>query len=233
MDSLRGTARAAGLLYVLVAVLTPFVLLYVPGRLYVQGDASATVANILANQGLLVASIAVGLVSQVLFVLVILALFRLFAGVDRPLAVVMVALILLQVPLSLVGMGNEAATLQFVRGGEFLNVFGEPQRDALVMFMVNVDRQSVLVSQFFWGLWLLPLGALVIRSKFLPWFLGFWLILNGLAYVALTAIGLAAPEARAIAFNVAMPFMFGELVFAIWLLVIGVRFKGSASMPAD
>lgn len=232
MDSLKGTARLAGFLYVLVAIMTPFVLIYVPGVLHVPGDASATVKNIAANQNLFVASIVVGLLSQVLFVLVILALYRLFSAVDRPMAVVMAALILLQVPLAFVAMSNEVATLQFIRGGEFLDVFDGPQRNALTMFMITVDRQGVLISQFFWGLWLLPLGLLVVRSKFLPWFLGVWLILNGLAYVALTMIGLVAPEMRATAFNLAIPFMFGELALAIWLLVFGINTKRLAAAAA-
>lgn len=232
MDSLKGTARLAGFLYVLVAIMTPFVLLYVPGRLYAPGDASATVANIAANQNLFVASILIGLVSQVLFILVILAFYRLLSAVDRSLAVVMATLILLQVPLSLVAMSNEVATLQFIRGGEFLSAFDASERNALAMFMINVDRQGVLISQFFWGLWLLPLGALVMRSRFLPWFLGVWLILNGLAYIALTVIGLVAPEFRATAFNWAMPLMFGELALAIWLLVFGINTKRLAAAPA-
>lgn len=223
MESLKGTARWAGFLYLLVALTTPFVLLYVPGRLYVQGDASATVANIAAHQGLFVAAILVGLVSQVLFVLVILALYQLLKAVDVRLAVLMAALILLQAPLALVGMSNEVATLQFIRGGEFLQVFDTAERNALVMLMINVDHQGVLISQVFWGLWLLPLGVLVIRSGFLPWFLGLWLILNGLAYVTLSVIGLVAPEYRAIAFNLATPLMFGELALALWLLLVGPR----------
>lgn len=223
MESLKGTARWAGFLYVLVALMTPFVLLYVPGRLYVQGDASATVANISAHQELFVAAILVGLVSQVLFVLVILALYQLLKAVDVRLAVLMAALILLQAPLAFLGMSNEVATLQFIRGGEFLQVFDTAERNALIMLMINLDHQGVLISQVFWGQWLLPLGVLVIRSGFLPRLLGLWLILNGVAYVALSVIGLVAPQYRAAAFNLAMPFMFGELALALWLLLVGPR----------
>lgn len=225
MESLRGPARLAGLLYLLVALMTPFVLLYVPGQLDVPGDASATVARIAANQGLFIAAIVVGLVSQVFFVLVVLALYRLLRGVDAQLAVLMAAFILLQVPLAFLSMSHEVATLQLIRGGPFLDVFDAPQRDALVMLMIDVDRQGVLVSQVFWGLWLLPLGVLVFRSGFLPRVLGFWLILNGLAYLALSGIGIVAPEYRAAAFNWGMPFMFGELALALWLLVMGIRPK--------
>lgn len=225
MESLRGTARLAGLLYVLVALMTPFVLLYVPGQLEVPGDASATVAKIAANQDLFIAAIVVGLVSQVLFVLVVLALYRLLRGVDAQLAGLMAAFILLQVPLAFLSMSHEVATLQFIRGGPFLDVFDAPQRDALAMLMVNVDRQGVLVSQIFWGLWLLPLGVLVVRSGFLPRLLGVWLILNGLAYVALSGIGLVAPAHQAATFNWSVPFMFGELALALWLLIMGIRLK--------
>lgn len=225
MDALKRTARLAGFLYVLVALLTPFGLLYVPGQLYVPGDASATIGRIEANQDLFVAAIIVGLVSEFLFVSVILLLYRLFRAVDEQLAGLMVILILLQVPLAFLGMANEVATLQFIRGGAFLEVFDKPQRDALVMLLINVDRQGVLVSQVFWGLWLLPLAALVFRSGFLPRLLGVWLVLNGLAYVALSVIGLALPAYRAAAFNIATPLMFGELALALWLLVMGVREK--------
>jgi hypothetical protein len=225
MDSLRGTARLAGLLYVLVALMTPFVLLYVPGQLEAPGDASATVAKIAANQGLFIAAILVGLVSQVFFVVVVLALYRLLRGVDAQLAGLMAAFILLQAPVAFLGLSHDVATLQFIRGGQFLDVFDPPHRDALALLMVNVDRQGVLVSQVSWGLWLLPLGVLVIRSGFLPRVLGFWLLLNGLAYLALSGIGIVAPEYRAAAFNWSMPFMFGELALALWLLVMGIRLE--------
>lgn len=225
MDSLKRTARLAGLLYALVALLTPFVLLYVPGQLYVPGDASATVGRISANQDLFVAAIVVGLVSELLLVSVILLLYRLLKAVDESLALVMVVLIMLQVPLAILGLANEVATLQFIRGGEFLNVFDEPQRNALAMLMINVDRQGVLISQVFWGLWLLPLGVLAFRSRFIPRLLGVWLVLNGLAYVVLSAIGLVMPEYRASAFNIAIPLMFGELALAMWLLIVGIRVK--------
>jgi len=232
MNNIKSTARLAGFLYVLVALLAPFVLLYVPGQLYVSGDSSATVERISANQDLFMAAILVGLVSELLFVTVILLLYRLLRGVDGTLAVLMVALIMLQVPLAFLGIANEVATLQFIRGGDFLDVFTAPQRDALAMLMINVDRQGVLVSQVFWGLWLLPLGLLIFQSRFVPRVLGIWLVLNGLAYVTLSVIGLVAPEYRTTAFNFATPLMFGELALALWLLIMGVR-TVSTPIPAS
>ncbi len=225
MESPKTTARLAGLLYVLVALITPFMMFYAPSQLFVPGDASATVDRIAERQDLFVATIIVGIVSEFLFVSVILLLYRLFKPVDDVLADLMLLSIMLQVPLAFLGMANEVATLQFIRGGEFLQVFDEHQRDALIMFLVYVDRQGVLVSQVFWGVWLLPLGVLVFRSKMIPRFLGIWLVLNGLAYIALSAIGLARPELRASAFGLTTPLMFGELALALWLLIMGVKLR--------
>lgn len=225
MESPKTTARLAGLLYVLVALLTPFIMFYAPSQLFVPGDASATVDRIAERQNLFVATIIVGIVSELLFVSVILLLYRLLKPVDDVLAGLMLLSIMLQVPLAFLGMANEVATLQFIRGGEFLQVFDGPQRDALIMFLMYVDRQGVLVSQVFWGVWLLPLGALVFRSRMIPRFLGIWLVLNGLAYIALSAIGLARPELRASAFSLATPLMFGELALALWLLIMGVKLR--------
>ena len=159
MDSLKKTARIAGPLYLAVVLTGPFVLIYVPGKLFVTGDASATVANILADQSLFRAYILVGLVSELFFVATVLALYHLLKGVSVPLAASMAILVLVDAPLAFLSLANQVATLAFVRGGEFLSVFDKPQRDALVMLLLNVDRQGTLVSEMFWGLWLLPSGC--------------------------------------------------------------------------
>jgi hypothetical protein len=219
------TARIAGLLYLLVVLSGPFVLLYVPGKVFVPGDPTATINSILAHENLYRASIAVGIVSEVIFVLVILTLYRLLKGVDHLLATVMVVFILIDVPLAFLGTANQVATLTLARGADFLSVFDKPQRDALVTLLINFDRQGVIVSEVFWGLWLLPLGLLVYRSRFLPRFLGVWLFINGLAYLALSATGLFSPEHAKVVRTATMPALFGEVALMLWLLIMGARVK--------
>jgi hypothetical protein len=75
------------------------------------------------------------------------------------------------------------------RGADFLSVFEKPQRDALAMLFLNLHGQGFVAGEIFCGLWLLP-GALTYRSRFLPRFLGVWLILNGFAYLVLSFTGL-------------------------------------------
>jgi len=47
--SRRKTARVAGFLYVLLGIIAPIGLVYVPGRLFVPGDATATADHIRGN----------------------------------------------------------------------------------------------------------------------------------------------------------------------------------------
>src|SRR5512140_1025803 len=223
MDPIKKTARIAGLLYLLVVLTGTFVLLYVPGKLFVYGDATATASNILAHQSLLRAHIVVGLASELFFIFTVLALYRLLKAVSQPLAAVMVILILIDAPLAFLGVANEVATLAFVRGADFLAVFDKPQRDALVMLFINLDKQGTLVSELFWGLWLLPLGVLVYRSRFLPRLLGGWLVINGLAYVIISLTGLLSPQHQKMVSTIAPPVLFGEVAFMLWLLIIGAR----------
>jgi uncharacterized protein DUF4386 len=89
---------------------------------------------------------------------------------------------------------NDAAVLILVRGADFLSVFDKPQRDALAMLFLRIHGQGILAAEIFWGLWLFPLAILVYRSRFLPRFLGVWLIINGFAYVAISLTGLLLPQ---------------------------------------
>ncbi|HEX4953465.1 MAG TPA: DUF4386 domain-containing protein [Thermoanaerobaculia bacterium] len=223
MPPTKRTARIAGLLYLIVVLAGPFTLLYVPGKVFVSGDATATANNILAHETLFRAHIVVGLISELAFVAVVFVLYRLLKGVNLTLATAMLILILIDVPLAFLGLANEVATLTFVRGADFLAVFDQPQRDALATLLLHFDRQGALVSEMFWGLWLLPLGLLVYRSGFLPRFLGVWLFINGLAYVTLSATGLLLPESSKMLFTIATPAMFGEMALMLWLLIVGVR----------
>jgi hypothetical protein len=236
MHPLKRTARVAGLLYLLVALAGPFILIYVPRKLFVPGDAAATASNILAHESLFRAHIVVGFVTELIFISVVLVLYRLLRGVGVQLAAVMVILILIDAPLAFLSVANQVATLAFLRGDAgFLAVFDKPQREALATLLINVDREGVLVSEMFWGLWLLPLGVLVFRSGFLPRFLGVWLFINGLAYIAISLMGLLSSQRIEVVSGVVTPILFGEVAFMLWLLIIGARVPPpavSAPMPA-
>ena len=109
MHPIKKTARFAGFLYLLVVLLGPFLLLYVPGKLFVPGDATATVRNILAHETLVRAHIVLGIVGELLFIGVVLVLYELLRGVGPRLAALMVITILIEAPRAFQGVANEFA----------------------------------------------------------------------------------------------------------------------------
>ncbi len=234
MSSIKSTARVAGLLYLVDGFLGYFCLMYVPGKLIVRGDAAATAANLAASPGLFRASIAVGIVSVIIYMVLALVLFRLFAGVSRFLAATLLTLVLLSVPLSFANDVSSLGALVVARGADFLSVFDKPQRDALVMLLLDLNTQGTFVSEIFWGLWLFPFGLLVYRSGFLPRVLGVWLVVNGVAYVALSSFGLLAPSVYPTAFQWSFPFLLGEPAIMLWLTIVGARPRPleAAALPA-
>jgi hypothetical protein len=225
MPLLQKNARTAGWLYLLMAVLGVMNLIYIPGKLIIRGNAEATAQKILASESLFRFSIASSLVSVVLFLILVLALYRLFKEVDQQLAALMVILVLVQVPIGFVDAVNQLAILHLVRGADYLSVFNQPQREALAMLFLNLSGQMTIVSEIFWGLWLFPLGLLTFRSAFLPRFLGVWLIINGLAYVATSFVGLLSPQRLDLVSKVTFPALLGELAFMLWLVIRGARPK--------
>lgn len=223
MDQLKKDARVAGVLYLLVVLIGPFILIYVPDKLFVHGNVTATAGNILAHESLFRIFIVVEIVGELLFIFTVLALYRLLRNVSQRLAGIMVILILIDAPLAFLSAVNHVAALALLRGADLLAVFNEPQRNALAMLLLGVDTQGTLVSEVFWGLWLVPLGLLVYRSGFIPRLLGVWLIINGLAYITMSFTGLLLPQYSKTVFTVATPILFGEAAFMLWLLIVGAR----------
>ena len=224
MTSLSKNARVAGLLYILSSVVGVVRLMYIPSKLIVHGNAAATANNIVAHELLFRLGIVSYLVASALWIFVPLALYRLLKGVDHGLAILMVILgSLMQVPIFFVNMVNDAAALLFARGADFLSVFDKPQREAFAMLFLNLHHHLDLANAVFWGLWLLPFGLLVYRSRFLPRFLGLWLMLGCFAWLAFSFTALLLPEYADKVFTIGQAFTLGEVVTMLWLVIMGAK----------
>lgn len=217
-------AHIAGLLYLLVILAAPVRLVFIPSALFVSGDAGTTMANIVAHEGLFRFGIFCDMGSGVLMLFLTLAFQRLFEDVDRKLAAVMVVLGgILPAALYFFNVLNDAAVLLIARSPEFLSVFDPHQRDALALLFLKLHSQEIGAAMVFWGLWLLPLAVLVLRSGFLPRVFGWGLVLNGLAYLAQSVTWSVLPQFDGAITRIAAPLQFVEIFFMLWLLVFGAR----------
>ena len=221
--STRNPGRVAGVWYLLL-LLCPLRLVYIPNKLFVHGNAAATINNIATHQLLFRLGIIFDLAAAVILIFLTLAFYRLFAGVNRNLAAqvvifggVMPSLIYF------VSVTWDLAALRVARGADFLSVFDKPQRDALAMLFLNLRDHQTTAAEILWGVWLLPLAVLIYKSRFLPRFLGVWLIINGIAYVNLSLTGVLWPQYQNKVFAYSQPAMFGELALMLWLVIKGAR----------
>jgi hypothetical protein len=224
MDTLKRNVRVAGALYVALGLIAPFALLYVPRTLIVRGDAADTARRILASEMLFRLGIVANLTSTILFLFMAMALYRVFKDVDRTQASIMVALAVMPAPLTLFKVVNDLAALTLLRGADFLAVFTRPQLEAMALVFLDMHRKADVIAQIFWGLWLFPLGILVIRSGFIPRLLGVLLLVNGATYVVLSLTYLLAPSYAGPIGRYAFIPETGELWFMLWLL-----FKGAST----
>jgi len=223
MNSTKKQARVAGLLYLLASIIGFFCLAYVPAKLIVSGDATATANRIRASETLLRLGIASELIAFTIFIFVVLALYRLFKAVSEKHAMAMATLLLISIPISLLNLLNEIAALVLVSGASFLSAFEKGQLDALAYMFLRLHGQGFIVAQIFWGLWLFPFGILVIRSGFIPRFLGYLLFIAASGYLASSFTSLLLPSYRHLVDQFAMVLEAGELPIIFWLLIWGAK----------
>jgi hypothetical protein len=232
MNWTRNPGRRTGLLYLLVSIPAMFALLYVPGKLLVHGDPAASVANIVAHEQLYRLGIAAELVSQALFILVALSLYKLLTEVHQRRAVLMVTLIAVSIPIAILDELNALATLLLANGTGVPATVDAAQRLALAELFLKLHGRGLEFAEIFWGLWLIPLGLLVFRCGFVPRIFGILLIGNCISYMADSLTSIVMPDCADKVSQWTAPLGFGELLFMFWLLIMGAEPKPPANPAA-
>ena len=223
MSPTLNPGRVAGLWYLLLIVIGPVRLIYIPNKLFVENPA-ATVSNITAHEWLFRLGMVSELACGVILILLVLAFYQLFKKVDERLAVLVVILGgVMPALINFVNAVSDAGALLVVRNADFLSAFDKPQRDALAMLLLRLHGQQYAAAEILWGAWLFPLAMLVYRSGFLPRFLGVWLFFGGFAYVIMSLTGLLLPQYQHKVFLISQPALLAELALMLWLVIKGAK----------
>jgi hypothetical protein len=210
----RAAALATGLFYVGVAVTGLLGFLMIRPRLFDPDNPAATLANLVQQESLARAGIAVelGLVmAQVLAALWFYLLFR-PAGSFSALAI------------AFFGTVNAIVVLA---GAAFLasalDVALSPLGDDTSQLMYIISGNLWGVGNIFFGLWLIPMGAAALRSGWAPRPLGWILAAGGVCYVLSAFATYLAPGADQITQALVVPATVGEFWMIGWLLRHGLR----------
>jgi len=213
-------ARIAGLLYLLAGVPAPFGSLQAPAALRVAGDPAATLQHIVQSPGLLRGGVLAELASAVLLILAAAALRRLFAAVDRWNGDLVLVLASLPAAIVFSGVATQLAALAVAQGA--LGPDASALTPPIALMLTEIHRVGIGLANIFWGLWIIPLGVLVIRCRFIPSMIGWALIAGGASYVAASVIAIAWPPLLPIANPVSWTIGgLAEFTFILWLLIRG------------
>ena len=198
-------------LYTFWAIIGAFSLIYIPSKLIVFGDAGTTAKNIITNELLFRVGIVGCLITQLLFIIVALLLYKLFEKVNRNQSILMVVFALVSVPIAMISTLFKFTTLFLVDNFEQM------------MFFLNLNVQGIIIASIFWGLWLLPLGCLIYKSGYFPKFVGVAVIIGGFGYIIDAFVKIILPNLNiAIIVNI---LALGEMVFVLWIIIKGVKLK--------
>jgi hypothetical protein len=213
--SVNATARLAGALYLATVPFAVFGLKYV-SRVPLVG--AGTGQSFQSAERLLRLGVVSNVIGLLLFTLAVLALYEILKPVSARYAVLMAVLGLMSVPMMLLTEVGRLAALRLVTSGDF-GAFTSAQLQAQVSLFLDLYQDGLLISQVFWGLWLLPLALLVYRSGFLPKIVGIAVGIASAAWLVDWGMQLLLPGRT-------LPIGFlnvGELVLPLWLLVRGVN----------
>lgn len=223
----RRTAAFAGLTYLVIIAAGIFAEFFVRSSLKVAGDAALTAGNIVAAEGLFRAGVAADIVMILADVVLGLLLYVLFRAVSRPLALLAAFLRLAQAAVLGMNLLNLFFALQLLSGAGYLAVLGAEQQQALALLFLEAHAFGYAVGLAFFGLHLVVLGYLVLKSGLLPRLLGVMLLIAAAAYLGDTFARIMLTDYASyegLLTMVVLPAAFiAELAMALWLLLKGVR----------
>lgn len=231
-EATQRLARLAGAVYVSLGVATLFGFYHAP---LVHADLNA-LAHIVTPSDL---RFRIGVVADVLAaalgVPLALLLYQLLKPVHKTQAALMALLLLVAVPVSFVVALNYIAAQMLLSSAPVASALTSAQQDALGMLFLRLHVHGVLAEEIFWGLWLLPFGLLVMRSRFLPRVLGILLIIAGLAYVAHSITSLLLGGQRIVLYEriTMLARAAGEFPIMLWLLIKGADTRRANSRAAQ
>jgi hypothetical protein len=218
----RRAARIAGVGYLLIFGLAIAANFGVRNSLVVAGDAAATTANIAENLGLFRVGTVAFLVVFLVDVVIAWALHVVFRRTHHDLSLLTAWSRLTYTVLLGVALVFFVQVLAMLGTPDYAAAVGERATAAQVMLAVQSFDAAWLIGLAVFGLHLVLLGALVLRSGLAPRPMAVLLVVAGVAYVIDTVAHVVLPDYPSVAgvmlAMVAVPSIVGEGWLGLWLL---------------
>ena len=220
MYSTSKIARAAGLFYLVYVITSIIANLF--GK-FVFVEAPVTVNHIITHAFQFRIGFVINLFSVVFFVAAAWALYVLLKPVNKDLALLFLLFNVAGFAVWLFSSLCLFASLVILSGAVSITAFQADQLQALAVFFVNLYKSGVYIAQVPYGVWLFPLGYLVLKSGFLPKILGMLLIADGICQFIYVCQRLILPDLAVIAYPCLVISFIAEVSLALWLSIKAVK----------
>ena len=220
MNSTIKIARTAGLFYLLYVITSFIANLF--GK-FVFVEAPVTINHIMTHATQFRIGFVINLFSVVLFLLAAWALYVLLKPVNKDLALLFLLFNVAGFAVWFFSSLCLFASLLILNGAETIQAFQPEQLQALAVFFFSLYKTGVYIAQVPYGVWLFPLGYLVLKSGFLPKFLGVLLIADGICQFVYVCQRLILPDLAVIAYPCLVISFIAEVSLALWLAIKAVK----------
>ncbi|MGH8835829.1 MAG: DUF4386 domain-containing protein [Actinomycetes bacterium] len=226
----RRAALIAGLAYVIITVLSLFAISVLDGPTEPDNPA-ATVENIVNSEVLFRSGIVAFIIVLIADLVVAWALYIFFQRTSRELSLFAAWFRLVYVAIAAAALLNLLVVLKLVDGTGYSTALESMQRDAEAMLSLDAYNYGFFLGLVFFGVHLLLLGFVMVKSDHAPSVLGFLVVLAGLGYVLINLARVVLPNYRdyedlflLLLVVLAVPGEFGLIGWLLW--------RGGKSRPA-
>ena len=215
---LVSTARLTGIWYLMLAITGMIGFLVLHSRIYVTNDPSTTLTNLTEQETVARIRLLFEFLIVISQALAAVWFYKLFKDIEHTSAWA----------LAIWGTMNSVAIMisAMAMGGAIEVAHSTTLAVSEKTTMIQVFNQFIKhgwgVGSIFFGLWLMPMGYIVVASKRMPLWLGRVLIIGGVGYVLNAFIGYMGVQATWREF-LTLPATIGEFWMIGYLLIFGIR----------
>ena len=215
----KRTARVAAVFYLITLVAAIIAQGAIAEQLVSSTNASVTARNIVAHEDLYRFGYTMYMIEMVAQVIMTMLFYELLKPVSRTGS-------LIAAVIGVVGCGIKALSRVFfvapaivLEGTRYLDTFSPEQLKSMALLFYNVNEMGAAIAVVFFGFNTVITGWLIIRSTYLPRFLGWIAVVGGIGWLAF----LWPPLGYRLNLYIAAIALLGSLATIVWMLVYGVK----------
>jgi hypothetical protein len=152
-----------------------------------------------------------------------MVLYRLLRHVDRQVAAAMVTFLAIAIAIATANMINHLAAVVIAADPTLAAALGVQGSEGLMLLFLELHEVGYVIGEIFFGLWLLPLGYLALKSGWFPRPLAVLLMVGCFAYLTIAFTVPLFTRVPQIVFAIALPAGVAQFWMIGYLLTRGVN----------